>query len=340
MPDRPLKLVGAPGSPYSRKLRAVLRYRRIPFRWIIRNSKHDVDIPPVPVALIPVLVFPGEPDSAMIDTSFQIRRLEELVPTRSVIPPDAGLAFLDALIEDYGDEWLTKAMFHYRWVFDADIRKAASILPRWGRIEAPAKRLERAAQVISERQIGRLPVVGSNATTAQVIEDSYRRFLRAFDAHLAQQPFALGGRPGAADFGLFGQLTQLAQFDPTPMSIALEEAPRVFAWCDVTEDLSGLEVDDADWTPRDAVPDTLRGLVAEIGRVYAPFLLANDAALERGAGQVECEIDGKKWIQKPFAYQGKCLRWLREGYAALEKRDRTFVDGILADTGCEVLFRA
>ena len=112
----PLELVGAHGSPYSRKLRAVLRYRRIPFRWIIRNSRDAKDIPTVPVALIPVLVFRGEggaPDSAMIDSTFQIRRLEELYSERSVIPPDPALAFLDALIEDYADEWLTKAMFHY-----------------------------------------------------------------------------------------------------------------------------------------------------------------------------------------------------------------------------------
>ena len=60
MTESPLKLVGAYGSPYSRKMRAVLRYRRIPHRWIVRGSREDRDIPEVPVALIPVLVFPGE----------------------------------------------------------------------------------------------------------------------------------------------------------------------------------------------------------------------------------------------------------------------------------------
>src|SRR5579862_297369 len=91
---RPLKLVGGYGSPYSRKMRAVLRYRQIPFRWIMRGSSADVGIPPVPVALIPVLVFPGTPDEAMIDSTFQIKRLESMYPERSLIPHDPALAFL------------------------------------------------------------------------------------------------------------------------------------------------------------------------------------------------------------------------------------------------------
>jgi hypothetical protein len=250
------------------------------------------------------------------------------------------MAFIDALIEDYGDEWLTKAMFHYRWAFDADVAKAAAILPRWSRLNVPEETVVSMGKMVSKRQIERLWVVGSNETTGPVIERSYRRLLEILDAHLTVHPFVMGDRPGASDFALFGQLTQLALFDPTPAAIALEQSPRVVVWTDVVEDLSGLEVGDDDWIPRDAVPATLRALLAEVGRVYAPFLLANATALERGAKQVECEIDGRKWVQQPFPYQGKCLRWLREAHAALAPEDRASVDSLLSGTGCEVLFAA
>jgi glutathione S-transferase len=340
---QPLRILGAPGSPYTRKLRAVLRYRRIPHHFVIRGSKDDVGAPQVPVALIPVLVFPGEDggrETAAIDSTPLIRTLEQRHAGRSVVPPDPALAFVDALLEDYADEWLTKAMFHYRWAFEPDVAKAAAILPLWARIDAPAQAVAKLSRTFSSRQIGRLEVVGSNATTAPVIEASYLRLLERLEAVLTRQPFLFGARPASADFALFGQLTQLAQFDPTPAALALAKAPRVVTWLDLVEDLSGVEVADEDWSPRDALADTLRPLLSEVGRVYAPFLLANARALEEKAEQVECEIDGRPWVQQPFPYQAKCLGALGAGYAALGADDRGAVDGLLAGTGCEALFAA
>jgi glutathione S-transferase len=335
-----LTLVGAPGSPYSRKLRAVLRYRRIPHLWVQAGGLESRGLPKPRVELLPQLVVRREDGTfeARVDSTPLIRELESRYAGRSVVPPDPAVAFLDALLEDYADEWLTKAMFHYRWRFAPDVAKASAVLPRWRRTDQPESQALELGRVFADRQIRRLGVVGSNATTAAVIEESYRRLLRLLAMQLERSRFVLGGRPGAADFGLFGQLTQLAGFDPTPTGVALELAPRVVAWVEVVEDLSGLEPGDGDWTTRDAIPETLRELLGEIGRVYAPFLLANADALARGAEVVECTIDSQIWVQRPFPYQGKCLQWLREGHAALTPDDRRAVDDVLAGTGCERLF--
>ena len=281
MTDQSLRIIGAPGSPYSRKLRAVLRYRRIPYAWINQGSPETRGLPQPRVQLLPQLLLPGPDGSleARTDSTPLIRELEQRYPGRSAIPPDPALAFIDALLEDYADEWLTKAMFHYRWAFAADVANAAAILPRWFRTNQPEPDAVANGKMFAERQIGRLAVVGSNALTAPVIEESYRRLLQLLDAHLTQSRFVFGGRPACADFGLFGQLTQLVGFDPTPAALAHQQAPRVVAWVEVAEDLSGLQPEERDWTRRAAVPDTLRAVLAEVGRVYVPFLLANAAAL-------------------------------------------------------------
>jgi glutathione S-transferase len=338
--DTPLRIVGMPGSPYSRKLRAVLRYRRIPYAWIHMGSPEAHDLPKPRVSLLPQLILAGadREAEAHIDSTPLIRDLEAMQQQRSVIPPDPAIAFIDALIEDYADEWLTKAMFHYRWAYPADIAQAAAILPRWSNTNQPEQDAVTLGKMFAERQIARLAVVGSNPATAATIEASYRRLLELLNAHLTEHRFVMGGRPGSADFGLYGQLTQLAGFDPTSRALALEVAPRVIAWVDFVEDLSGLEPTDAQWITRTAVPATLRALLGEIGRVYVPFLLANADALARGEERVECRIDGAPWQQKPFPYQGKCLTWLRQAHAALAPQDRDAVDSILRGSGCDKLW--
>ena len=335
-----IALSGAPGSPYTRKMLALLHYRRIPYRFLITGADATADLPKPKVQLMPTFYLsdPNGTMEAVVDSSPIIRRLDAEREGRNVIPSDPALAFLDFLIEDYADEWLTKAMYHYRWSYDADIDKSARVLPLWHGVSMADETYAASTERFAERQVGRLHVVGSNLVTGPVIEASYRRFLEAFEAHLKHQPFILGHRPGACDFGVYGQLTQLAGFDPTPMDLTLRIAPRVFAWVGLMEDLSGLEPAEADWMNLDSIPATLIGLLNEIGRVYPPVMLANARALEDRSDTVEAKVDGKAWTQTPFPYQGKCLKWLRAEHDELSDPARAAVDKILSGTGCETLF--
>ncbi len=336
----PYKILGAPGSPYSRKLRSVFRYRRIPFTWANRNSKEDVNTPKVPVNLLPVLVIPGKNgdySEAKIDSTPIIRFLEAEYSDRSVIPTDPIMAFIDYLIEDYADEWLTKAMFHFRWAHKRNVDFAGSILPRWTLNQLSDEEIEPLSKNISERQIERLRYVGSNETTGEFIEESYQKFIELLSNHLVGRRFVLGDRPGSSDFGIFGQLTQLAQTDPTCRDLTLDVAPRVFAWCDNVEDLSGLEPEESDWIESDQIPETLREIFKEVGRTYAPFLLANAEAVAEGKEEWESEIDGKLWKQMPFVYQAKCLTWIREEFGKLDDEQKAKILQILEGSGCEIL---
>ena len=339
---QPLRLKGAPGSPYTRKMLAYLRYRRISYEFMIGDQTADeLGFPRPKVGLLPTFYLPNDEGEieAVVDSTPLIRRFEEAFVGRETLPTNPVLGFLNYLIEDYADEWLTKSMFHYRWYYDPDIKKAASILPLWRGLQMDDEQHQKAAAFVSDRQISRLHVVGSNDVTAPIIEASYRRFLEIMDGLIARQPYVLGSRPSSADFGIYAQLTQLAKFDPTPMNICLEEAPRLYAWADVVDDLSGHACEEDGWMSVSDVREVLGPILSEIGRVYAPALIANARALEAGEKQMETIIDGKSWEQPSFPYQGKCLAWINDEYKKLSLEVRGQVNDILAGTGCEEMLR-
>lgn len=339
--QQPIRLVGAPGSPYTRKMVALLRYRRLPYGITWGQPDQVCDAlgvqKPKPI-FMPTFFFEEEGElKAASDSTPIIRRLEEMYSGRSVLPEDPALAFIDYLIEDFADEWCTKYMFHYRWYPQADADNAGTLLPLGFDVSMPKESHEQLKQWVTERQINRLYVVGSNDTTAPVIDASYRRFLTAMEHHLANQKFMLGNRPGAGDFGLYGQLTQLVGFDPTPRAIAHDVSPRTVAWVDQMADQSGLEPTAQDWIGLDNQPESLRELMQEIGRVYAPAQLANARAVQAGDKTWESEIDGALWTQQTFPYQAKCLQWTNERYRALDNADRARVDALLQGTGVEAM---
>ena len=99
----PLRLMGAPGSPYTRKMLSLLRYRRIPYTMLWGGHQNPPEGLPTPkVKLLPTFYFPdGEGDvEAVVDSTPIIRRLEADYAGRSVVPGNPVLAFLNELIED------------------------------------------------------------------------------------------------------------------------------------------------------------------------------------------------------------------------------------------------
>jgi len=214
------------------------------------------------------------------------------------------------------------------------------LLPLNHNASLPDENWKQFSDYIGPRQIERLWVVGSNEKTAPVIEDSYKRFLAIMEKHLANSPFILGQKPSSADFAIFGQLTQLIGFDPTSRNIAHEISKRTVAWINSMEDLSGLKIENKEWLGVDSIPSSLKELFIEVGKVYAPALIANAKALENGDETWETEIDGVVWSQKAFPYQAKCLKWIREEFENLSEEDRAKVLEILNGSGCERLLKS
>lgn len=305
------KLYGALASPYSMKLRAVLRYRRIPHIWINGAQSRKV-LENVKAKVIPVLEYPD--GSFRNDTTPLIYDLEARHSERSIIPPDPARAFIAHLLEDFADEWVTKAMFGYRWLKQVDQEQ----MSRWLAFDAlQGGGLETSLGYASQfrnRQVGRMALVGCTEENFPLIEATTRQLLTALEQHVIDRFSLFGSRPSLTEFSLYGQLSQLG-VDPTAQTMMRRDFPYSYRWLSHIDDLSGIE---GEWdSPDTPLAPAVQELLAIAGQVYAPFLLANARAAEAGKPDFRITVDGMPYAQGTFGYQVKCLADLRARYAAL-----------------------
>ena len=227
-------------------------------------------------------------------------------------------------------------MFHYRWHFAEDADNAGTLLPLGIMSNISDDELAFFKDNFAKRQIDRLWVVGSNDETAPFIDQSYKSFLEILENHLKIQPYLLGSSPSSCDFAVYGQLTQLIGFDPTPRKIAHELAPRVIGWVRSLEDRSGLEVKENNLTLSD-LPQTIHDLFKEMSTSYVPTMIANKKAIDEGRDEWDIDLDKGKWKQKSFPYQAKCLAWIKEEYEKLDTDKKNEVFSFLQLNHCESL---
>ncbi|MEL7232220.1 MAG: glutathione S-transferase family protein [Pseudomonadota bacterium] len=312
---------GALGSPYSMKVRAAMRAKRLAHTWTGMTVADRMTV--MPNAKVPVIPVIKRPDGTWTNDSTPFLIGLEGVG-RDILPPDPMARFACLLLDDMADEWFMKAMFHYRWAYEDDAEWCANWLMYDSLPNAGQEQVEAAAADIRARQISRMALVGCTPETGPLIEASWKRVCRHLEAMaLSDQRFLFGERISLADLAFYGQL-KVMSYDPTPMAWLRKETPYLYRWLDHADDASGIE---GDWGDALSVPTKV--LLGEVGTTYLPFLKANLDALEAGEKTFSLRIEDGVYTQGTFGYQAKCLQNLRKEWAGLSEEHRVTLSDLI-----------
>ena len=319
------RIFGSEMSPYSVKVRSYFRYKAIPHQWIPRRADSDEEYRRfAKLPIVPTVATPD--DEGMQDSTPIIEALEAMFPEPSIHPADGALAFLSALVEEFGDEWGNKLMFHHRWFDDIDARASAKTLARLALPYASAEEAAERAAMVLERMSGRGHFVGSSPANAPLITRYLLELVDILEPHLAGRRYLFGARPSFGDFGLAAQLYE-AYVDPTAGGLIKARGPAVVDWCLRMIDPRN----DGPFETWSALEATLRPLLVHIGGYFLPWSDANARALQAGADEFSVDLPGGAYVQPPQKYHAKSLAALRARRAGVFDPS---LGKILADTGC------
>ena len=328
--SNPYRLLGGPGSPYSLKMRALLRYRRLPHHWIVPNSYLGTggELQQAGKKIIPVLQYPQ--GSYWADSTPLAYDLERRHPTeRSILPSDPAQAFLSLLIEDMADELMCLMMFERRWGSETDLQFCARRQLSGWLSPMPKDAFETHVSNFIGRQT-RIRGKLAGASQQALLHALFPEIIGALEYMLETSLFLFGSRPSLADFGLYGQLSQCA-IDPTMSQQFKQLAPRAFQWVQTMDDASGIDGHwSSDWQQLPWLPSLLR----IVGEVHLPLLVAQVQALQDGQREFSVDVRGHTWQAKVDPYKLKCLAWLRQAWAALPAASQVQLTPVLKETSC------
>ncbi len=320
------RIFGSEMSPYSVKVRSYARYKGIPHQWIPRTmATEEAYRKYARLPIVPTVATPE--DEGLQDSTPIMETLDARFPEPSIHPVDPVLAFLSALIEEFGDEWGNKLMFHHRWFAQVDQLASAQTLARLAQPRGEEAEVAQWAAMILQRMSTRGHFVGSSPANAPLITGYYLELLDLLEAHLQGRKYLFGGRPAFGDFGLGGQMYECS-VDPTCGAGMRGRGPAVLDWCHRMMEPR----DDGPFETWDSLAPTLKPLLAYVGRYFLPWTDANARALEAGEAEFTVELPGGAYSQPPQKYHARSLGVLRARYAAVA--DNAELAAILDETGC------
>src|SRR5947207_1377055 len=229
----PYTLYVMSNSPYSDKIRMYLRLKGLPVVEVRENLRNREQVLRARTGrtMVPVVITPA--DEALNDSTHITRTLVAACPVPPLRPADPGRRGLDALLEDYADEWVVRVMLASRWApgrwpaavgrrADGPAAEHAGEAAPDGEALAPlARRIARTylrfavanAKALEEAPKGPLAVELADGVPFQAARAGYnRKCLQALLAEL-EAAVAAAGRlaGGAADREIFADLAGLGK---------------------------------------------------------------------------------------------------------------------------------
>ena len=262
------RVYGMSQSYFTRKMAGYLDYKGIP--WLLRRFS---GVSPEAAAAgwsggVPFVQTPS--GEFMWDSTAMIHHLELRHREPSVLPSNPVQRFLCDVIEDAADEWLYRPAVGSRWFYDENSAVGGFELARDISVTAPIPCDAAKAAVGAHVRSSCGPLGVSEESIPFWIDQILKPWLRVLSAHFAEQPFLFGGRPSLADFAIFGGDAAHFVNDPLCRRWVDAEGPEVARH---THRL--LEPEDqafGDWSDAGDVPKTLIAILADIGRLYLPWV--------------------------------------------------------------------
>jgi len=326
-------------SPYSCKLRTYLNYKGIPYkRMRINLNAYMKEIPDrVGMSIMPVVLTAN--DDVLQDTTPIMTLFEQEYPDNACIPNDQRLAFIMWLLEDFGDEYLTRFSMHYRWGNQLNRSTLSHRLGRnmsYGNMQLHASNV---APMILARQAGfDAPLGLVSDEIRQGLDKQLLELLAILETHFADYQFLLGDRPSLADFAVYGHFQAHLYQDPHSAQILEVHGSRTCNWLDtITEfgDIRGSagQTEFGDWINlNQLVPESLKGLLTFVGKTYIPF--ASGAALATSQKQKNyvAKVDGLETPFMTFQYRAWSFENVQNEFNDLVPQDKIFVQTLLHQT--------
>ena len=215
---------------------------------------------------IPVVT---DPDGHLMwDSTTIIEHLDTQTPAdRSVRPTDPTMRFVDALLDDFSDEWFYRPAVGSRWNLPGNTQAAG-----WQITEELSSLIGMPGSFTRENVVATMTV---NCPKLGVVEGSIDAWMGevvapwfdALEGHLGDG-YLLGNRPAMADFAIAG--ANIAHFvgDPVCRDLVDEHSPSAVRHTHRL--MLPHRQSFGDWT--DDVSDSLIAVIAQMGRHYLPWV--------------------------------------------------------------------